>query len=152
MSSALVPSWTHPAPALTRLDAFRRYVNRTYNVRLQTYSDLHTWSVTDVPAYCESVWRFVGLVSSSLPTAVADGLDRMWPRPKWFPGARLNYTENVLARGLATCPDMVAVSACNEGETAWRHLTWRELRGEVERYSAAMRTAGVGVGDRVASE
>ncbi|CAG9953032.1 unnamed protein product, partial [Clonostachys rosea f. rosea IK726] len=75
----------------------------------------------------------------------------MWPRPQWFPGAEMNFTENVLATGLAAHQDMIAVSACREGGTDWRHLTWIQLRDQVAVYTSALQNAGVGKGDRVAT-
>jgi acetoacetyl-CoA synthetase len=65
--------------------------------------------------------------------------------PKWFPGARLNFAENLLRR--------------RDGRTAlvfWnelgrqRELTFSALAVEVGRLAGALRNAGVGVGDRVA--
>ncbi|TPX15237.1 uncharacterized protein E0L32_004514 [Thyridium curvatum] len=147
-------SWQHPSPHLTRVDAFRRQVNRRYGLSLETYHELLRWSVTELEAFCRELWTFCGVVCSAPPERVAgpdDGaLDRMWPRPNWFPGARLNFTENMLAAGLAAHPDAVAVSACREGGAAWRHLTWARLRDETARYAAALRSLGVGQGDRVA--
>lgn len=147
-------SWQHPSPHLTRVDAFRRQVNRRYGLSLETYHELLRWSVTELEAFCRELWTFCGVVCSAPPERVAgpdDGaLDRMWPRPNWFPGARLNFTENMLAAGLAAHPDAVAVSACREGGAAWRHLTWARLRDETARYASALRALGVGQGDRVA--
>ena len=91
------------------------------------------------------------MVNSVAPERVGDGLDAMWPRPRWFPGARLNYAENLLATGLATHPDSIAVSACREAGTQWRYLTWTELRDQVELYATALQKMGVVEGDRVAS-
>ncbi|KAF5701108.1 acetoacetate ligase [Fusarium mundagurra] len=75
----------------------------------------------------------------------------MWPRPEWFPGARINYTENLLSVGLAQHPDAIAVSACLEGGVNWRHLTWMQLRGRVTQYVSALQALGVTTGDRVAA-
>ncbi|KAF2011975.1 acetyl-CoA synthetase-like protein [Aaosphaeria arxii CBS 175.79] len=74
----------------------------------------------------------------------------MWPRPEWFPEARLNYTENVLATGLASSPNAIAISACREGGTDWRHLSWKDLRQSVEECASGLRNLGVRKGDRVA--
>lgn len=142
----------HPSPHLTHLDAFRRCINRKYGLNLTNYTQLHKWSVDEIESFCREIWTFCGLVYTKPPTAVAVGIESMWPRPRWFPGARLNYTENVLIKGLAAHPDAVAVSACREGGTRWRHLTWMELRRQVALYTSALRHAGVKQGDRVASK
>lgn len=90
------------------------------------------------------------MVHSAPPTQVGSGLERMYPRPTWFPGARLNYTENMLAVGLASRPDAIAVSACREAGTEWRNLTWKQLRNEVELWTSALKHRGVVAGDRIA--
>ncbi|KAJ0129280.1 Uncharacterized protein HZ326_27628 [Fusarium oxysporum f. sp. albedinis] len=152
-SSAIAPKgpWIHPSPHLTRLDSFRRFINRKYDLNLNNYTELQKWSVDEIESFCHEIWTFCGLVYTKPPTAVAVGIESLWPRPRWFPGARLNYTENVLIKGLAAHPDAVAVSACREGGTEWRHLTWMELRHHVALYTSALRHAGVKQGDRVAS-
>lgn len=64
----------------------------------------------------------------------------------------MNFTENLLSVGMNAHPDKVAVSACREAGTDWKHLTWRQLQHEVSRYASALRHAGVKEGDRVASK
>ena len=143
--------WKHPNVPATRVDAFRKYINRKYALNIRNHQELHDWSVGGIETFAQEIWRFCGIVYSVPPTQTALGLETMYPRPTWFPGARLNYTENLLNVGLAAHPDIIAVSACREGGTQWRDLTWRELRGEVEKWASALRRAGVSKGDRVAS-
>lgn len=142
--------WKHPFPQGTRLDAFRRHVNRTYNLDIKTYKQLHRWSVENLDAFGNEVWNFCGIMYSVAPNKVASNLNTMWPRPEWFPGARMNYTENLLAPGLAAHPDSIAISACRETGVHWRHLTWVQLRNQVALYVTALEASGVGPGDRIA--
>ncbi|KAL6253183.1 hypothetical protein RBB50_000905 [Rhinocladiella similis] len=151
MATPQKPLWKHRAPEFSQVDVFRRQMNLKYGLSLKTYDDLHRWSVDELETFSAEVWRYCGIVYSKPPTATAIGLESMWPRPQWFPGARLNYAENMLATGLAVHPDAIAVSACREGGTEWRHLSWVQLRAEVERYVSAFKQAGVGKGDRVAA-
>lgn len=90
------------------------------------------------------------MVYNAAPEKVANGIRNMWPRPEWFPGARINFTENILCVGLKVHPDRIAVSACREAGTHWRHLTWVQLYAQVALYTTALRAAGVRRGDRVA--
>jgi len=65
--------------------------------------------------------------------------------PVWFPGARLNYAENLLWRN----DDAIACTAGNEmGRTV--HYSFRELGERVRCMASAMRANGLVVGDRVA--
>jgi acetoacetyl-CoA synthetase len=142
--------WRHPNVQGTRVDALRRQINRKYELQLSTYFELHKWSVNEIELFAKEMWDFCGIVHSVPPTQVGTGLKRMYPRPTWFPGARLNYTENMLAVGLACHPDAIAVSACREASTEWRNLTWKQLRDEVEIWTSALKHRGVVAGDRIA--
>ncbi|KAJ4152092.1 hypothetical protein NW765_017601 [Fusarium oxysporum] len=144
-------SWQYPLPEACRLEAFRRRINRLYSLDLRTYKQLHKWSVDAVEDFCKEIWIFCGIVYSVPPKKVAIGINAMWPRPQWFPGARINYTENLLSVGLATHPDSIAVSACGEGGVDWHHLTWVQLQRRVALYVSALRAVGVTSGDRVAA-
>lgn len=143
-------TWAHPSPQLTKLDAFRRHVNLKYDLALADYEQLHTWSVGKTELFYREIWDFCGVVYSAPPSRVVSDGSSMWPRPEWYPGARLNFTENVLAVGLATHPDKIAVSACREAGTQWKHLTWKQLEREVARYASALKIAHVKAMDRVA--
>ena len=110
---------------------------------------LKSFSVRHPAEFWKAVWEYTGVISSRQPEETASGLDRMQPPgddgPKWFTGARLNFAENLL-RFRDNSP---AIISWNEGgfrET----VTFNELYRSVAALSAAMRAAGVGVGDRVA--
>ncbi len=71
------------------------------------------------------------------------------PFAKWFVGGRLNASYNCLDRHLATRGDKRAIVWEGEpGDT--RTLTYRELHAEVSKLANALRSLGVGTGDRVA--
>jgi acetoacetyl-CoA synthetase len=65
--------------------------------------------------------------------------------PIWFPGARLNYAENLLYRN----DDTIAISAGSESGTV-ANYSYRELRQLVQSMAAALRVNGLKTGDRVA--
>jgi acetoacetyl-CoA synthetase len=65
--------------------------------------------------------------------------------PRWFPGARLNYAENLLWR----TDDGIAITETNEtGHVA--SYTYRELREMVRKFAVALKHHGLQPGDRVA--
>jgi acetoacetyl-CoA synthetase len=144
--------WKHPNPEATTLNAFRVLVNRKFSLNLVTYQDIYNWSVTDVTAFASAVWEFAGMKYSVPPTHVVDGLEQMFPPPKWFPGARLNFAENILTTGLATRPDGIAVTAFREGFKDLEELTFKQLEGRVAAWANALRKIGVVARDRIASE
>ncbi|KAJ5812016.1 hypothetical protein N7474_008317 [Penicillium riverlandense] len=143
------PLWSHPDPSSTQVFAFLTFVNKSYNLNLSTYTDLHQWSTTDIPSFAQAIWDFCGIKCSVPPETQGTGLDKMWPPPAWFPKAKLNYTENLLDLGLSSKPDAIAVTAYSEIDAQTRQLTFRELEDGVARWAHALRNLGVGVGDRV---
>ena len=69
------------------------------------------------------------------------------PGARFFPGARLNFAENLLRHGNAHGDALVFWGE----DKVKRRMSWRELADEVARTAHALREAGVGVGDRVAA-
>lgn len=142
--------WKHPYVASTNIDAFRHYVNREFHLDLRTYYDLHQWSVTEIPDFARACWIFCGIRYSVAPTTWVTGVQQMWPPPKWFPGARLNFTENLLSPGLCASPQAVAITVLRESSTVRVDITWHQLERRVAQWVALLRELGVAVGDRVA--
>jgi len=135
--------------------AFIAYVQRKAGADVRDFRSLHRWSVERRDAFWPAVWRFCGVVAEERAgrdpwDAVGIGLDRMAPPdprlgPRWFPGARLNFAENLLRR----CDAHPALVFRNESGRR-RELSYADLHVEVARVAAALAARGVGAGDRVA--
>ncbi|PCH36095.1 acetoacetate-CoA ligase [Wolfiporia cocos MD-104 SS10] len=136
--------WRPTNPNSTSLDALRRMVNRKHGLNLKDYHDLHKYSVEDYSFWAD-IWEFVGIVYSVPPDKII-GEGRIKELPTWFPGARLNYAENLLYRN----DDGIACTSARE-TGAICHYSFRQLRHMVREMAAAMRINGVKVGDRVAA-
>ncbi|KAF1813353.1 acetoacetyl-CoA synthetase-like protein [Eremomyces bilateralis CBS 781.70] len=145
------PIWVPSNTRHTGIHTFRLYVNRTYSLNLQTYDDLHKWSVMNIPDFAEALFVFAGIHASTPYLRPADGVDTMYPPPRWFPGARLNYTENILKPGLGLRPNGIAVTVCDEDPSTSVDITFLELERQTALWATALRNMGVGVGDRVAT-
>jgi acetoacetyl-CoA synthetase len=139
------PLWTPSAErvARARITTFRRYLERRWDVALADYHALHTFSILCPDAFWMSVWEYCGVLGD-MGDHVVSGLDRL-PGAQFFPGARLNFAENLLRRR----DERIAIVAGGEGRYD-RSLTWRELSTAVERVARALRAAGIRPGDRVA--
>ena len=74
---------------------FTDYVNARYNQKIDSYAKLHRWSIDNPVDFWAAMWDFCGVKASkpydSVFTAGAHMMDT-----KWFPGARLNFAENLL--------------------------------------------------------
>ena len=72
-------------------------VERDWGRAIEGYPDLHDFSVGSPERFWTSVWDFCGLVAERRGEEVMRFIDRM-PGAKWFPGARLNFAQNLLRR------------------------------------------------------
>ena len=110
--------------------------------RFAEYAALHRWSVERSADFWSFYADFAGVRFTDPPIEVK-GPDRM-PGTEWFRGATLNYAEHLLRRR----DDKVAlVSRTESGQT--RRLTYAQLGREVGRCASAIRSLGIGPGDRV---
>ncbi|KAF2209834.1 hypothetical protein CERZMDRAFT_113594 [Cercospora zeae-maydis SCOH1-5] len=146
--------WQHPHVSTTNIDEFRRQANAKYSLNLQTYHDIWEWSTRELNDFWLLVWSFTKVVALQQPQYAIAAADagRLFPRPTWFPGARLNYAQNILESSYIYAPhgDHPALTHITEGGASIRHFTLRELRKRVARMANALRDSGLRKGDRVA--
>ncbi|GAB3710301.1 acetoacetate--CoA ligase [Nocardiopsis oceani] len=148
------PMWTPSAARVdgSRMRDFQRWVAEYRGVQTSDYTSLHRWSVSDLEGFWGAVWEYFGVLASRKPDLTRPGsvlADDSMPGSSWFPGARLNYAENLL-RHAADRPDDVAIIGEHE-ELAATSLTWSELEAQVAALAAELRRLGVRPGDRVAA-
>ncbi|KAG6830065.1 hypothetical protein H0H92_002355 [Tricholoma furcatifolium] len=138
--------WKHAQPGITPIEVFRRMINRKHGLKLANYHDLHKYSVEDYTFWLD-LWEHLGIIYSVPPNPKQIVVPGKLPEiPEWFPGARLNYAENLLWHN----NDRIACTASGESGRVL-HYTFRELRELVRRMAAALRVNGLQVGDRVAA-
>ncbi|MFQ6677156.1 MAG: acetoacetate--CoA ligase [Fidelibacterota bacterium] len=128
----------------SQMNEFKKTINTNHGLNLQNYSDLHDWSVENIPAFWEELWTYLN-ISHSIPfSQVVDDESKM-PGAKWFMGARLNFAENLLRRR----DSKIAIIFKGEGQPA-RKLSYSDLYRSVAKTAFALKAAGVQTGDRVA--
>jgi acetoacetyl-CoA synthetase len=126
------------------LTKFILFVNQKYGLRITDYPSLYSWSVARIPDFWAAVWEFGPVIASEPYREVVQDVDRM-PGARWFPGARLNFAENLL-RYRDEREAMVFRSEVGDPE----RITYRELYETVGRLAKSLSECGVTVGDRVA--
>ncbi len=141
--------WTPPADVRerSRIGAYLRWLREHRGLDFADYDELWRWSVTDLDAFWRSIWDHFEVVAHTPPTATL--AERAMPGARWFPGATLNYAENVLRMPGRGDDDPVVIA---HGQTRPAStLTAAGLREQVRRVAAGLRRLGVGAGDRVAA-
>jgi len=122
---------------------FIEFVNKRFNMQLTGYFDLYDWSVENIPDFWASVWDFVSIKASKKYEKVVDDLNK-FPGTKWFPGAELNFAENLLRY---RDNEVAFVFKCETKPSV--SITYGELYKTVGRLAGSLRGQGVKKGDRV---
>ena len=106
------------------------------------YGALHRWSISNPGAFWSGLWDFAGIIGDKGDTALVSDPERWMTGARFFPDARLNFSENLM-RGSGT----VAIEADEAGDS--RSIAAAELWRDVARVSRGLHAAGVQPGDRV---
>ena len=137
-----------PTPRIT---LYQQWLERERGLRFADYDAMWAWSVTDLHAFWQSIWVYFAVQSPTPHTAVlAD--DRM-PGAQWFPGAQLNFAQQVFRHAEAAHavghPAIVSTDEAGLAHGELAALSWPELQQQTARFAAALRDLGVRRGDRV---
>ena len=122
---------------------FMHEINTRHGLNLQSYPELYQWSIEYIPDFWAAMWDFAEIRASQPFDQVIEDL-RKFPGANWFPGARLNFAENLLRYR----DDQLAFIFHGETQIS-KHMTYAELTDAVARLANSLREVGVGVGDRV---
>jgi len=124
---------------------FIEFVNKEYGQNLMGGKDLYKWSVEKIPDFWEAMWKFSGIIASKIYDKVVEDLS-VFPGTKWFPGAMLNFAENLLKFK----DDQLAFIFQGETKVS-KQITYAELNKTVARLAKSLKEIGIKVGDRVVS-
>ncbi|KAG8174025.1 hypothetical protein JTE90_004490, partial [Oedothorax gibbosus] len=128
-----------------KMKQFMSLIEEKYQTKFSSYSDFQRWSVDNLAEFWAEFWDHVGVIYSRKYDKVIDLNVPMDEGPEWFPGALLNYAENLMKyRDDRT----VLIIAGEDKET--RKVTFKQMYEHVQLYASAFRKAGVTKGDFVA--
>lgn len=139
------PLWTpsEERKQNANISRFIKEVNARHHLNINSYAELYHWSVENIPDFWVHVWDFSGIKASKPYDRVVEDLTK-FPGTKWFPGARLNFAENLLRYR----DDQLAFIFQGETQVS-KHITYAELYDSVTRFALSLRESGVDGGDRV---
>jgi acetoacetyl-CoA synthetase len=124
---------------------FIEFVNKEYGLKLKEGKDLYKWSVEKIPDFWDAMWKFSGIRASQPYDKVVEDLN-VFPGTKWFPGAKLNFAENLLKY------KDEQLAFIFQGETkVSKNITYAELNRTVARLAKSLKEMGIKVGDRIVS-
>jgi acetoacetyl-CoA synthetase len=141
------PLWTPSEETIknSNITRFTDHVNKKQGKKLRTYWDLYQWSIENIPDFWARMWEFAEIKASRPYDRVVDDL-KVFPGTKWFPGARLNFAENLLRYR----DDRVAFIFKGETQKSTQ-MTYKEVYTSVARLAKSLRDIGVQPEDRVAA-
>ncbi len=131
--------------AESNLTRFMTFLARHYGAYVSDTRDLHALSVRVPEVFWPAVWDFCGVEGDKGNAPYLLDGDKM-PGAKFFPNARLNCAESLMAR----CPAGDAIVFRGEDEVK-RRMSRDELSALVSRLQQVFRAQGLKPGDRVAA-
>ena len=127
----------------SQLEAFRLQVNSRFNLKIENYSELHSWSISNINDFWKAIWEFMAIKCSSNYNQVVDDENKM-PGAKWFDGLLFNFAENLLR----IKSDKAAIIFQSENADS-KIISYNELYDEVEKVASTLRKMGIKNGDRI---
>lgn len=134
----------------TRLWDFRNWLKDDGGYELDSYRELWKWSIDELPDFWDAVRKYFDVIGEGF-----DGTPVVEPRQavpaQWYPGARLNFAENILK--YAKFPQMRDETAILTVEETGEQtsITWNQLEENVAALAHAYRSLNIQPGDRIAA-
>lgn len=130
----------------SQMMAFIHQLTANRGVSFTDYRDLWRWSVDNVEAFWDEIWKFFQIPASKPYQKVVDDLTK-FPGAEWFPGAELNYAQAMLRYQHHDQPALIF-----RGEDSERRvITGNQLCQEVYHVATALKKLGLKSGDTVAA-
>ncbi|EMO28817.1 acetoacetate-CoA ligase [Leptospira interrogans serovar Bataviae str. HAI135] len=136
------------APSSDRIESsnlvrYLKFLKEKKNLSLSTFEDLRVWSVNEIGSFWESIWEFSEVVfSQKYDLVYRNGSN--FTDSKFFPGAKLNFAENLLRR-----TDSFPALVYRGEDGSRREVSYAELRSYVGAVAKDLKKRGVVPGDRV---
>jgi acetoacetyl-CoA synthetase len=122
---------------------YQQWLSDTLQLNFNSYDDLWKWSVNNVSAFWETLWKYFDIISYHS----YDSVLKMTTMPdfKWFDGAKLNYAEHIFRKAIDNKPAIIFSNEQNE----YIEFTWKELKSKVASMAVYLKSIGVTKGDCV---
>ena len=129
--------WRPVSPEKTKMEELARIINNNHSQSINSYDQLHNWSINHIPKFWEENWNYCEIIHSKSYTQIVDNTKAI-PGAKWFRGSKLNFAENLLKFR----DERIAIK-CKTEDQGILEITYYELFQEVEKVSHSLRNLGV---------
>ena len=129
--------WNPTDPGKTKMAQFMYRVNKAYGLNMNSYDELFNWSVNHIPDFWGQIWDYAEIKHSIPYSTIVNDITKM-PGAKWFSGAKLNFSENLLRYR----DEQQAIVFKGEGQPV-RSMTYSELFSEVEKLAESLKELGI---------
>ncbi len=142
------------APHNPQIRLYQEWLASHRSLVFADYPALHTWSVTQLEAFWQSIWDYFDVQSPTPHTSVITS--HQMPGARWFVGAQVNYAAQVFRHtSAAHAAGLPAIISHNEASlasgAAAAELSWPELKQRVASLAVHLQAQGIQPGDRVAA-
>jgi acetoacetyl-CoA synthetase len=147
MTSAAPTALWQPSQArieATNIWQFMQATNAKHGLSLNSYAQLHAWSVKHNEVFWSDMWDTAGIVASNKGEVNVIHGDKM-PGAQWFPQAKLNFAENLLKHQ----DDHTALVFCGENGDR-QQIRYAQLYVRVAQLAAGLKRFDIQPGDRIA--
>ena len=129
----------------TNLFLYSNFIKENFKVKTNCdFNEIWKWSVANPEDFWKSIWDFTN-VKGDLGNILLEKSDVFFNN-KFFPNAKLNYTENLLKK------NNEEIAIIFKSENSYRtKLTWKNLNLNVGKISNWMKLSGVKKNDRIAA-
>lgn len=138
------PIWIPTHPKSSNMYQFLLFLNQRYDQSMQTYDELHAFSVQKPALFWQSLCDYFKIQFNTPPKTILNDYASMLDA-RWFEGANFNFAEQLLFRK----DDKLAIISLDEAGNRCA-ITYQQLNALVCQCAAGLRKHGVVAGDRVA--
>ena len=135
----------HPPPDLIAQSNLQRFIKKH---QLGSFDGLMRKSITDIAWFWDTVLRDLDIQFSKPYSQIVD-LSEGKPWPKWCGGGEMNIVHNMLDKYAGSEIDNRLAIKSEIEDGTMRSLTYKELRQEVNKMAAALRSLGLGKDDAI---
>src|SRR5210317_1587714 len=122
---------------------FLQNINAKYDLNLDSFSELHNWSIENKSEFWTFIWDFFKIIGSKGTEPYIEPANKM-PGSKFFPNGSVNYAENMLS-GDTRGPAIIFKSE----DKVRKEVSWKDLKSQVASLANFLKKEGVIKGDRI---